>query len=147
MLTIAVLSISGVVVFYTWFIFAPGYATTGVRRPAEPALLAGLLGQAVFLFAIPAGRCPVRPDRAPPLVFVYTTGLRHAGLPAGVDPGLPDRAPACSWPWLASLVLAVACAPLGAIFTELVPTRVRATVVGMTYGGFSARSSEARPRT
>jgi MHS family alpha-ketoglutarate permease-like MFS transporter len=32
----------------------------------------------------------------------------------------------------------VCCAPLGAIFTELVPTRVRATVVGITYGGFSA---------
>lgn len=39
---------------------------------------------------------------------------------------------------IASVLLAAACAPLGAIFTELVPTRVRATVVGFTYGGASA---------
>jgi MFS transporter, MHS family, alpha-ketoglutarate permease len=137
-LTIAVLCVSGVVMFYTWFIFAPGYATTTFGVPANQALLAGLLGQAVFLFAVPlAGALSDRIGRKP-LVFIYTIGFAVLAFPLewilSGGTGLSVFASMA----IASLLLATACAPLGAIFTELVPTRVRATVVGMTYGGFSA---------
>ncbi|MEO8283363.1 MAG: MFS transporter, partial [Pseudarthrobacter sp.] len=71
-LNIAILSISGVVIFYTWFIFAPSYATTVYKIPANEALLAGLAGQAVFLVAIPiAGAISDRIGRRK-MVFAYT---------------------------------------------------------------------------
>lgn len=137
-LTIAVLCVSGVVIFYTWFIFAPGYATTTFGVPANHALLAGLLGQAVFLVAVPlAGALSDRIGRKP-MVFIYTIGFSLLAFPLE---GILSRGTGLSVfvsMAIASLILAVACAPLGAIFTELVSTRVRATVVGMTYGGFSA---------
>jgi MFS transporter, MHS family, alpha-ketoglutarate permease len=136
-LTIAVLCVSGVVIFYTWFIFAPGYATSVYGAPPNHALLAGLLGQAVFLVAAPlAGALSDRIGRKP-MVFIYTIGFAVLAFPLEWILGGTGLRVFLSMA-IASLVLAVACAPLGAIFTELVPTRVRATVVGMTYGGFSA---------
>ncbi|EME67234.1 arabinose efflux permease family protein [Rhodococcus ruber BKS 20-38] len=134
---IAVLSMSGVVVFYTWFIFAPSYATSVYGVPANQALLAALLGQAVFLLLIPMmGLLSDRIGRRR-MVFLFTFGFAAAAFPLewilGDSPIQLFIAMA-----LASVFLAVCCAPLGAIFTEQVPTRVRATVVGITYGGCAA---------
>jgi len=136
-LNIAILSVSGVVIFYTWFIFAPSYATRVHGVPAGDALLAGLLGQAVFLIAVPvAGAISDRIGRRT-MVFAYTIGFALLAFPLEWIMG-PSGIRVFLAMALASLILAVCCAPLGAIFTELVPTRVRATVVGITYGGFSA---------
>lgn len=136
-LTIAALCVSGVVIFYTWFIFAPGYATMVHGAPPNHALLAGLLGQAVFLVAAPlAGALSDRIGRKP-MVFIYTIGFAILAFPLEWILGGTGLRVFLAMS-IASLILAVACAPLGAIFTELVPTKVRATVVGMTYGGFSA---------
>ena len=136
-LNIAILSSSGVVIFYTWFIFAPSYATTVYGVPASQALLAGLAGQAVFLLAIPiAGAISDRVGRRP-MVIAYTLGFAILAFPLEWILG-PSALRVFLAMALASLILATCCAPLGAIFTELVPTRIRATVVGMTYGGFSA---------
>jgi MFS transporter, MHS family, alpha-ketoglutarate permease len=136
-LNIAILSTSGVVIFYTWFIFAPSYATTVHGVPANQALLAGLLGQAVFLLAVPvAGAVSDRIGRRR-MVFAYTIGFAVLAFPLEAIMG-PSPIRVFLAMALASLILATCCAPLGAIFTELVPTRVRATVVGITYGGFSA---------
>lgn len=136
-LNIAILSTSGVVIFYTWFIFAPSYATTVHGVPANQALLAGLAGQAVFLIAIPiAGAISDRVGRRP-MVIAYTVGFAILAFPLEWILG-PSAIRVFLAMALASLILATCCAPLGAIFTELVPTRVRATVVGITYGGFSA---------
>ncbi|GAA3677359.1 MFS transporter [Arthrobacter ginkgonis] len=136
-LNIAILSVSGVVIFYTWFIFAPSYATRVHGVPASDALLAGLLGQAVFLFAVPfAGALSDRIGRRP-MVFAYTIGFAVLAFPLEWIMG-PSGLRVFISMAIASLILALCCAPLGAIFTELVPTRVRATVVGITYGGFSA---------
>lgn len=136
-LNIAILSTSGVVIFYTWFIFAPSYATTVYGVPANEALLAGLAGQAVFLLAIPvAGAISDRIGRRK-MVFAYTIGFAVLAFPLEWIMG-PSAIRVFLAMALASLILATCCAPLGAIFTELVPTRVRATVVGITYGGFSA---------
>jgi MHS family alpha-ketoglutarate permease-like MFS transporter len=136
-LHIASLSMSGVVVFYTWFIFAPSYAVAVHGMEAQHALVAGLLGQAVFLGMIPVmGRLADRVGRKP-LVFLFTLGFAALAFPLegilGAGPVSLFLAMA-----IASVLLSAACAPLGAIFTELVPTRVRATVVGFTYGGSAA---------
>ncbi len=136
-LNIAILSVSGVVIFYTWFIFAPSYATRVHGVPAGDALLAGFLGQAVFLFAVPfAGALSDRIGRRT-MVFIYTIGFAVLAFPLEWIMGASGLRVFISMA-IASLILAVCCAPLGAIFTELVSTRVRATVVGITYGGFSA---------
>lgn len=134
---IAILAMSGVVIFYTWFIFAPSYATTVHGVPASQALLAGLLGQAVFLLLVPVmGSLSDRIGRRK-MVFGYTIGFAVLAFPLEWILG-PSALQLFLAMALASVILAVCCAPLGAIFTELVPTRVRATVVGITYGGFSA---------
>lgn len=136
-LNIAILSVSGVVVFYTWFIFAPSYATRVHGVPAGDALLAGLMGQAVFLIAVPiAGALSDRIGRRA-MVFAFTIGFAVLAFPLEWVMG-PSGLRVFISMAIASLLLALCCAPLGAIFTELVPTRVRATVVGITYGGFSA---------
>lgn len=136
-LNIAILSTSGVVIFYTWFIFAPSYATTVHGVPANHALLAGLAGQAIFLIAIPlAGALSDKIGRRP-MVFIYTISFALLAFPLEWIMG-PSGWRVFFAMAIAALILAVCCAPLGAIFTELVPTKVRATVVGITYGGFSA---------
>ncbi|WP_370184816.1 MFS transporter [Rhodococcus wratislaviensis] len=134
---IAILSTSGVAIFYTWFIFAPSYATTVHGVPPGQALLAGLLGQAVFLALIPVmGALSDRIGRRK-MVFAYTLGFAALAFPLELILGSSAVRLFLAMA-VASTILAVCCAPLGAIFTELVPTRVRATVVGITYGGFCA---------
>lgn len=143
-LRIAALATSGVVIFYTWFIFAPSYATTVYGVPANQALFAGLLAQAVFLLAVPfAGALSDRIGRKP-MVILYTVGFIVLALPMEWIIG-PSSVRVFLAMTIGSLILAVCCAPLGAIFTELVDTRVRATVVGITYGGFSAVFGGAAP--
>ncbi|EYT54046.1 hypothetical protein [Kocuria sp. UCD-OTCP] len=53
MLHTSALSMCGVVVFYTWFIFAPSYAVAVHGMDAQHFLVAGLLAHGVFLGAIP----------------------------------------------------------------------------------------------
>ncbi|MEX5296115.1 MFS transporter [Kocuria sp. CPCC 205268] len=136
-LHISALSMSGVVVFCTWFIFAPSYAVAVHGMDAQHSLVAGLLAQGVFLAMIPVmGRLADRWGRKP-LVFVFTLGFAVLAFPLEWMLGSGPVSLFASM-GIASVLLAAACAPLGAIFTELVPTRVRATVVGFTYGGASA---------
>ncbi|WP_147050300.1 MFS transporter [Kocuria flava] len=135
-LHISALSMSGVVVFYTWFIFAPSYAVAVHGLDAQHSLVAGLLVQGVFLGMIPLmGRLADRWGRKP-LAFVFTLGFAVLAFPLEWLLGSGSVSLFASM-GIASVLLAAACAPLGAIFTELVPTRVRATVVGFTYGGAS----------
>lgn len=136
-LHISALSMSGVVVFYTWFIFAPSYAVAVHEMDAQHSLIAGLLAQGVFLAMIPVmGRLADRWGRKP-LLFVFTLGFAVLAFPLQ---WLLGSGPVSLFAAMgvASVLLAAACAPLGTTFTELVPTRVRATVVGFTYGGASA---------
>ena len=131
-LQIVGLTISGVVAFYTWFIFAPGYAVSVHGMNPTSALVAGLCGQAVFLLAIPLmGAASDRWGRRP-VLLVFSVGFFIAAIPLEFGLG--------SSPFslfgtvaLASILLAANCAPLGAVFAELVPTRLRATLIGIAY--------------
>lgn len=132
LLTIVGLTISGVVAFYTWFIFAPGYAVREFGMDDNAALVAGLLGQAVFLVAVPVmGALADRWGRRP-VLLVFSVGFAALAFPLEM---LLDDSPIRLWAAMAaaSVLMAANCAPLGAIFAELVPTRVRATIIGIGY--------------
>ncbi|MCC9192286.1 MFS transporter [Arthrobacter sp. zg-Y916] len=136
-LQIVGLTISGVVAFYTWFIFAPGYAVSVHGMDPTSALVAGLCGQAVFLLAIPLmGAASDRWGRRP-VLLVFSIGFIVAAIPLEFGLG--------SSPFslfgtvaMASILLAANCAPLGAVFAELVPTRLRATLIGIAYATSAA---------
>lgn len=132
LLRIVGLTISGVVAFYTWFIFAPGYASREFGMDANQSLVAGLLGQAVFLIAIPVmGLLADRWGRRP-VLLVFSIGFAVVAFPLEA---LLGDSPVRLWVAmaLASILLAANCAPLGAVFSELVPTRLRATLIGIGY--------------
>lgn len=136
-LRIVGLTISGVVAFYTWFIFAPGYATTAHGMDETTALVVGVLGQAVFLVAIPLmGAASDRWGRRP-VLLVFSVGFAVAAFPLEtVLSGNPVSLFATMA--LASILLAANCAPLGSVFAELVPTRQRATIIGIAYATSAA---------
>ncbi len=132
LLQIIGLTISGVVAFYTWFIFAPGYASRTFGMDHNASLVAGLCGQAVFLLAIPVmGRLSDRFGRRP-VLLVFAAGFALLAFPLewmlGPSPLMLFLAMAAG-----SVLLAANCAPLGAVFAELVPTRLRATIIGIGY--------------
>ncbi|MGO1770006.1 MAG: MFS transporter [Microbacterium sp.] len=132
LLTIVGLTISGVVAFYTWFIFAPGYAVREFGMDDTSSLVAGLLGQAVFLVAVPLmGALADRWGRRP-VLLIFSVGFAVLAFP--LELLLSDN-PFTLWLAMAAatVLMAANCAPLGAIFAELVPTRVRATIIGIGY--------------
>lgn len=132
LLTIVGLTISGVVAFYTWFIFAPSYAVREFGMDDTTALVAGLLGQAVFLIAVPVmGALADRWGRRP-VLLIFSVGFAVLAFP--LEALLGDN-PFSLWLAMAAatVLMAANCAPLGAIFAELVPTRVRATIIGIGY--------------
>ncbi|MEW1981310.1 MFS transporter [Citricoccus sp. NPDC079358] len=132
LLQIVGLTISGVVAFYTWFIFAPGYASREFGMDPNASLVAGLCGQAVFLVAIPVmGKLSDRFGRKP-VLMVFAAGFALVAFPLewmlGPSPFMLFLAMAAG-----SVLLAANCAPLGAVFAELVPTKLRATLIGVGY--------------
>ena len=131
-LQIVGLTISGVVAFYTWFIFAPGYAVSVHGMDPTSALVAGLCGQAVFLLAIPLmGAASDRWGRRP-VLLIFSIGFIIAAIPLEFGLGSSPVSLFVTVA-LASILLAANCAPLGAVFAELVPTRLRATLIGIAY--------------
>lgn len=126
------LTISGVVAFYTWFIFTPGYAVRTFGMDPNASLVAGLLGQAVFLLAVPVmGWLSDKWGRRP-VLLVFAAGFALMAFPLE---GMLSGNPMALFGTMAlgSILLAANCAPLGAVFAELVPTRLRATIIGLGY--------------
>ena len=135
-LNIAILSTSGVVTLHLVHL-RPLLRHHRLRRAGQPGPARRTAGAGRVPLAIPvAGAISDRIGRRT-MVFAYTIGFAVLAFPLEWIMG-PSGIRVFLAMALASLILAVCCAPLGAIFTELVPTRVRATVVGITYGGFSA---------
>ncbi len=131
------LTISGVVAFYTWFIFAPSYATTVFRMNARDALVAGLCAQSVFLLGAPLmGRLSDRIGRRP-VQLIFSIGFFVAAIPLELALG---SAPISLFVTMAigTLLISANCGPIGAIFAELVPTRLRATLIGIGYASSAA---------
>ncbi|TJY69376.1 MFS transporter [Arthrobacter sp. CAU 1506] len=132
LLQIIGLTISGVVAFYTWFIFAPGYAVRSYGMDPNASLVAGLLGQAVFLAAIPVmGWLSDKWGRRR-VLMIFAAGFVVCAFPLE---WLLNGHPLSLFATMAigSVLLAANCAPLGAVFAELVPTRLRATIIGVGY--------------
>lgn len=131
------ISMSGIVIFYTWFVFAPSYAISAHGMEPNAALVAGLLGQSVFLVATPLmGRLSDRIGRRP-VGLIFGIGFVLLAIPLELMLNAN--------PWslfltmsIASLLMAATCGILGAVLTELVPTDVRATLVGISYAGAGA---------
>ncbi|MCW4384374.1 MFS transporter [Salinibacterium sp. SYSU T00001] len=136
-LQIVGLTISGVVAFYTWIIFAPGYASRAYGMDPTVALVIGVIAQAIFLVACLAwGRYSDAVGRRP-VLFVFSIGFLIAAIPLELLLG--------GSPWtlmltmgVAAILMAANCAPLGAVFAELVPTRQRATLIGIAYATSAA---------
>lgn len=131
------LTIGGVTVFYTWLIFAPGYATREFGIDASVALVIGVVAQLILVIASPLfGRLSDRVGRRPVLqIFSVGFALVAFGLDAVLGPN----------PWTLMLAMGVAgllisanTGPLGAAFAELVPTKERATVIGIGYATSAA---------
>lgn len=136
-LQIVGLTVSGVVAFYTWFIFAPGYASSAYGMNPTTALVVGLLGQAMFLVAIPVmGYLSDRWGRRP-VLLIFSIGFAIAAIPLELLLGEHPMSLFLTMA-LASILIAANCAPLGAVFAELVPTRLRATVIGVAYATSAA---------
>lgn len=136
-LTIAGLTISCVVVFYTWFIFAPTYAITKYGMPPQDALMASLFGQAVFVAAVlPFGWLSDRIGRRP-VMLMFSIGFVLVAFPLEWMLG-PSPLSLFATMAIASILMAACCAPVGAVFAELVPTKIRATVIGLTYASTAA---------
>ena len=136
-LRITGLTIGGVTVFYTWLIFAPGYATRTFGIDPTIALVIGVIGQAVLVVAAPLfGRLSDKVGRRPVLqIFSIGFAVAAFGLDAILGPN----------PWtllitmcIAGLLISANTGPLGATFAELVPTRERATVIGIGYATSAA---------
>lgn len=108
---------------------------------AQEALVASIFGQAVFVIAIlPFGWLSDRMGRRPGVV-IFSVGFALLAFPLEWMLG--------SSPWslfatmaIASILMAANCAPVGAMFAELVPTRIRATVIGLTYAAAAAILAE-----
>ena len=123
--------------FYTWLIFAPGYATRTFGIDPTIALVIGVIGQAVLVVAAPLfGRLSDKVGRRPVLqIFSIGFAVAAFGLDAILGPN----------PWtllitmcIAGLLISANTGPLGATFAELVPTRERATVIGIGYATSAA---------
>lgn len=136
-LRITGLTIGGVAVFYTWLIFAPGYASRTFGIDPTIALVFGVVGQAILVIASPLfGRLSDRIGRRPVLqIFSIGFAIAAFGLDAILGPN----------PWtllaamcVAGLLISANTGPLGATFAELVPTRERATVIGIGYATSAA---------
>jgi MFS transporter, MHS family, alpha-ketoglutarate permease len=136
-LRIVGLTVSGVVAFYTWFIFAPGYASAEYGMDANTSLVIGVLGQSVFLVAIPLMGLACDKWGRRPVQLVFAIGFALAAFPLEWTLGGHPLTLFLTMA-LASLLLAANCAPLGAIFAELVPTRQRATIIGIAYATSAA---------
>ncbi|MFV2195325.1 MFS transporter [Nocardiopsis sp. LOL_012] len=136
-LRIVGLTVSGVVAFYTWIIFAPGYASSEYGMDSTTALIAGVCAQAVFIAAIPfMGLASDRWGRRP-VQLVFAVGFALAAFPLEWLLG-PRPLNLFLTMAAAAVLLAANCAPLGAVFAELVPTRQRATVIGIAYATSAA---------
>lgn len=136
-LRITGLTVGGVAVFYTWLIFAPGYASRTFGIDHTTALVIGVIGQAVLVFAAPLfGGLSDRLGRRPVLqIFSIGFAIAAFGLDAILGPN----------PWtllvtmcIAAVLISANTGPLGAAFAELVPTRERATVIGIGYATSAA---------
>lgn len=131
------LTVGGVTVFYTWLIFAPGYATRTFGIDPTIALVIGIVGQAVLVIASPLfGRLSDKVGRRP-VLQIFSIGF--AVVAFGLDAILGAN------PWtllltmcIAGLLISANTGPLGATFAELVPTRERATVIGIGYATSAA---------
>lgn len=136
-LRITGLTVGGVAVFYTWLIFAPGYASRAFGIDPTVALVIGIVGQTVLVVASPLfGRLSDRIGRRP-VLQIFSVGFAVAAF--GLDAILGPN------PWtllvsmcVAGLLISTNTGPLGATFAELVPTRERATVIGIGYATSAA---------
>lgn len=136
-LQIVGLTISGVVAFYTWLIFAPGYATRVHGIDATTALIIGVLAQAIFLVAVPIfGRLSDRFGRKP-ILLIFSIGFIVVAIPFELFLSSNPLTLFVTM-GLGALLVAANCAPLGAVFAELVPTRQRATIIGIAYATSAA---------
>lgn len=132
LLQIVGLTISGVVAFYTWYIFAPGYVIRKYGMADDTALWAGLVGQAVFLVALPImGAASDRFGRRP-IMAIFALGFAAMAFP--LEWLLNDNPVRLVLAMgIAAVLMTANCAPLGAVFAELVPTQIRATIIGVGY--------------
>ncbi|WP_189492189.1 MFS transporter [Streptomyces antnestii] len=126
------LTIGGTVGFYTWVVFAPGYAVSAKGMSPTSALVAGLLAQCVFLIALPvAGHLSDRFGRKP---VYYVCAIGYVILPFPLD----WMVRGAFWQLLVAMsialtVMAFSSSIIGVFFAELFPTEIRATGVGVPY--------------
>jgi MFS transporter, MHS family, alpha-ketoglutarate permease len=120
------LSVGATIVFYTWAVSAPTYAITVKGIDPQQAMWAGVLGNVVFMIALPLwGKASDKWGRKPNLIFfAVSLGLLTYPLTMLIQ----DSA------WQLCLAICIALtgdAALAAIWpatmAELFPTKVRAT--------------------
>lgn len=126
------LTVGVTVVYYTWTVSAPSFATTSRGVPQESAMWAGVVAYVAFIIMLPLyGMLADRIGRRPLMIFA-AIGLSIVTIP------LNHMIQGEAWQLCLAMVLAMLfIAPITAIsptlFAEMFPTRVRAAAVGFPY--------------
>ena len=139
------LTIGGTVVYYTWGVLAPTYASTSLGMDRGAALWAGAAANIVFLAAPSAVGKVSDKHRAQTRAVIGMGGAAVMHFPmtgcCGIHRGN------CPCPCRVMLVfIAASAAIVPAVYSEMFPTNIRTVGVGVPYPS-PWRSSAAPPRT
>lgn len=123
------LSAGGSIMFYTWLIYAPTFAKVSRGQDDSSALIASLIAQVFFLFAIPAAGWLADKYGRRPFIALFAVGF--IALTFALDGMIDGSFGGLLFAMIVALAL-IAClfGVNGAVWAESFPTNVRASGVG-----------------
>ncbi|MDN3935448.1 MFS transporter [Arthrobacter sp. YD4] len=126
------LTVGLTVIYYIWGVVAPSYATTALKIDRGEALWAGVVGNIVFIAALPFwGKLADRVGRKKVLwAGAIGAGLLHFPMTALLKDSAWQLAVSMS---VMLIFIAASAAIVPAVYAELFPTSIRTVGVGVPY--------------
>jgi len=126
------LTVGLTVIYYIWGVVAPSYATTALKIDRGEALWAGVVGNIVFIAALPFwGKLADRIGRKKVLwAGAIGSGLLHFPMTALLKDSAWQLAVSMS---VMLIFIAASAAIVPAVYAELFPTSIRTVGVGVPY--------------
>lgn len=126
------LTVGLTVIYYIWGVVAPSYATTALKIDRGEALWAGVVGNIVFIAALPFwGKLADRIGRKKVLwAGAFGSGLLHFPMTALLKDSAWQLAVSMS---VMLIFIAASAAIVPAVYAELFPTSIRTVGVGVPY--------------